>query len=220
MGSEKSQALSQVPLGRVRSVCTGRGQADPSPGRWGVNKHTGAPRVGGPGWCCPRFPPATTLLPPGQPSRPISGPHPPRPGTQGLPVAFSARLRQWEQRPERQQSNQVPHTHQNLHPSASGLSTGLNYSQAPPPWCAEQRRNWGLDLSPRAGPILIHRHTLGGLGRGETWVPQSKLAAVQGSTSNSGSPDGPRHCLSSFSPLPICSARLCQAPGLGKEEQV
>lgn len=39
---------------------------------------------------------------------------PPRPGTQGLPVAFSLRLSQSELRPKHKQGSQELHMHQNL----------------------------------------------------------------------------------------------------------
>ena len=53
--------------------------------------------------------------------------------------------------------------------------------------------------------------------------PLTRLAGVQGSTTNSGSPDGPPETVSLHSaPSPICSAQLsfAQAMGLRKGEQV
>lgn len=52
-----------------------------------------------------------------------------------------------------------------LHHLTSGFSTGLNYSHGSSSLVCVQRRGWGLDLTLRACPTLIHKHTLGGKDR-------------------------------------------------------
>lgn len=120
-------------------------------------------------------------------------------------MAFSVRLRQSEQRPKNASRAIKSYTHASqLHHLTSGFSTGLNYSHGSSSLVCVQRRGWGLDLSLRACPTLIHKHILGGKDR--CGYPSIRLAGVQGSTTNSGSPDGPQR-LSPHSP-PSAQLRL------------